>query len=149
MVNYSSQVLGSTFSALADPTRRAILEQLTRGDSSVTQLANPFAVSLPAISRHLRVLERAGLLWREKKGRVHRCCLAADRLKEAADWIAQYRRFWEKQLAALARYLDESHDKEESTWLDKALPPKPRSGLRAPSMHPARRSYKRGRIRRR
>jgi DNA-binding transcriptional ArsR family regulator len=149
MVNYSSPVLDSTFSALADPTRRAILEQLARGDSSVTQLADPFAVSLPAISRHLRVLERAGLLWREKKGRVHRCCLSADRLKEAADWIARYRRFWEKQLAALAHYLDESHDKEESTWPEKAPIPRPRSGSRAPSMRPARRSSKRGRTRRR
>src|SRR5437899_2023978 len=94
MVNYSSKVLDSTFSALADPTRRAILEQLARGDCSVTTLANPFDMSLPAISKHLRVLERAGLLWREKHGRTHRCCLAADRLKEAAAWIARYRRFW-------------------------------------------------------
>jgi len=119
MVNYSSRVLDSTFSALADPTRRAILARLARGECSVTQLADPFDVSLPAISKHLRVLENAGLLCREKTGRVHRCCLAADPLKHASEWIAAYRRFWEKRLDALARYLDESQRKEEAAWLAK------------------------------
>ena len=83
MVNYYPHLLDTTFSALADPTRRAILEQLARGESSVTKLARPFDVSLPAISRHLRVLEQAGLLTREKDGRLRRCSLATDPLKEA------------------------------------------------------------------
>src|SRR5437870_9623829 len=148
MVNYSSKVLDSTFSALADPTRRAILEQLARGDCSVTTLANPFDMSLPAISKHLRVLERAGLLWREKHGRTHRCCLAADRLKEAAAWIARYRRFWEKRLDALAQYLDESQ-KEDGTWPPKHSPRTPLSKSKERSPRPARRSSGRGRTRKR
>lgn len=106
MVNYQAEVLNLTFSALADPTRRAILERLSFGESSVTDLAEPFDVSLPAISKQLRVLERAGLLTQEKDGRVRRCRLEALPMKEAVDWIAQYRRFWEDQLDSLANYLE-------------------------------------------
>ncbi|MFQ5657186.1 MAG: ArsR/SmtB family transcription factor [Candidatus Methylomirabilales bacterium] len=113
MVKYSAQSLNSVFSALADPTRRAILQRLSRGESSVTDLARPFDVSLPAISKHLRVLEKAGLLARRKDGRVFRCRLVARPLRDAAAWIARYHAFWEKQFDALAGYLRESGKKEE------------------------------------
>jgi len=106
MVNYQAEALNLTFSALADPTRRAILERLSFGDSTVTDLAEPFDVSLPAISKQLCVLERAGLLTQEKDGRVRRCHLEALPMKEAVEWIAQYRRFWEDQLDSLANYLE-------------------------------------------
>ncbi len=108
MVNYQAETLNSTFAALADPTRRAILERLSFGGSSVTDLAEPFDVSLPAISKQLRVLERAGLLTQEKDGRVRRCHLEAQPMKEAVDWMAQYQRFWEGQLNSLARYLEDT-----------------------------------------
>ena len=107
MVKYQSETLDFTFAALADPTRRAILERLSTGDSSVTALAAPFDVSLPAISKQLRVLERAGLLVQQKDGRIRRCKLEAQPMKEAVDWIAQYRRFWEAKLESLASYLED------------------------------------------
>lgn len=113
MVNYQAEALNLTFSALADPTRRAILERLSFGDSSVTDLAEPFDVSLPAISKQLRVLERAGLLTQEKDGRVRRCRLEALPMKEAVEWIAQYRRFWEDQLDSLAKYLEAASSSED------------------------------------
>ena len=113
MVKYH-QALDLTFSALADPTRRAILARLTRGDASVTELARPFEMSLPAISKHLGVLQRAGLITRTKEGRVYRCQLSADPMKAAGDWIEQrYQEFWERQLDALAEYLESTEDKEE------------------------------------
>ncbi len=97
--------LNRTFSALADPTRRAILTRLARGETSVSDLARPFPVSLPAISRHLRVLEQAGLLERRKRGRVHHCRLRTVPLRQAAAWIDRYRMFWENQLDGLAAFL--------------------------------------------
>jgi DNA-binding transcriptional ArsR family regulator len=112
MVNYSYNSLDKTFAALADPTRRAILARLARGEASVTELAEPFSISLPAISKHLRVLEKAGLLAREREGRVHRCRLVVEPMKDAAEWIAFYQRFWEGQFDALADYLNESPKKE-------------------------------------
>src|SRR4029077_20313811 len=105
MFNYSNGVLAAPLGALADPTRRAILARLARGEAMVTELAEPFDVSLRSISTHLRVLESAGLLEREIDGRVHRCRLAAEPMKDAAAWIAQYRAFWETQFDALAKYL--------------------------------------------
>ncbi len=116
MVKYSSATLDSTFSALADPTRRAILTRLARGETSVTQLAKPFNVSLPAISKHLRVLENAGLIHRDKEGRVHRCRLVGAPMKDAATWIERYRRFWEVQFDALAEYLEKSTREEKRSW---------------------------------
>ncbi len=107
MVNYYTEALNSTFAALADPTRRVILERLSQGESSVTALAEPFDVSLPAISKQLRVLERAGLLVQEKDGRVRRCRLEAQPMKAAVAWIAQYQRFWDDQLESLASYLED------------------------------------------
>jgi DNA-binding transcriptional ArsR family regulator len=105
MVKRQPDPLDATFSALADPTRRAIVTRLAQGESSVTELAEPFDISLPAVSRHLRVLEEAGLLAREKHGRVHRCRLAPGPLGEAVEWIVVYGRFWEERLDALERLL--------------------------------------------
>jgi DNA-binding transcriptional ArsR family regulator len=102
------QSLDATFGALADPTRRAIVERLTRGDASVGELAEPFDMSLPAISKHLTVLERAGLVERTKEGRTRRCRLVDDSMQEALGWIASYGRFWEGQLDSLERFLTES-----------------------------------------
>jgi DNA-binding transcriptional ArsR family regulator len=117
MVNYSSR-LDATFGALADPTRRAILARLAQSpESSVGELARPFAISLPAISRHLRVLEGAGLVSREKDGRVHRCRLVAEPMETAAAWIERYRQFWEVRLDALQAFLESAAEsKEEKTW---------------------------------
>src|SRR5215813_3676530 len=115
MVNYYSSALDATFGALSDPTRRAILARLARGESTVKSLAAPFNMSLPAVSKHLRVLESAGLLKREIDGRIHRCRLAPDPLKNAAAWIDHYRRFWEGQFDALAEFLKSSEVKREKT----------------------------------
>ncbi len=109
MVKYSSSRLDATFGALADPTRRAILARLARRELTVGELAAPFEMSLPAVSKHLRVLERAGLLRQQKDGRIRRCRLDAKAMKNAAQWIERYRRFWEQQLDALARYLEETN----------------------------------------
>jgi DNA-binding transcriptional ArsR family regulator len=108
MVKYQSASLNATFAALSDPTRRSILARLARGTSCVTELAEPHDMSLPAISKHLRVLEDAGLLKREKDGRVHRCQLNARPMKQAANWIARYERFWEGQFDSLAKYLNKT-----------------------------------------
>lgn len=94
------------FGALSDPTRRTILARLAGGELSVSALARPFAVSAPAISRHLRVLEASGLIARHKAGRVHYCRLRLDALNGAGRWIERQRTFWERQLDALARYVD-------------------------------------------
>lgn len=119
MVKYSSDALDQVFFALADPTRRAILERLARdGEVMVTVLAEPFDISLPAVSKHLRVLERAGLLAQEKDGRVRRCQLVTEPLQAADDWIGHYRRFWEVQFDALAEYLARAQDDTDSDLLD-------------------------------
>jgi DNA-binding transcriptional ArsR family regulator len=101
--------LNRTFAALADPTRRRILAHLARGDRCVTDLARPHAMSLPAISKHLRVLERAGLLRRRRYGRVHQLNLEAEPLKKAAQWVEEYRKFWEGSLDRLAAYLEKTN----------------------------------------
>jgi DNA-binding transcriptional ArsR family regulator len=108
MVKYSSATLNRTFAALADPTRRRILAHLARGDERVTQLARPHRMSLPAVSKHLRVLEKAGLLRRRRHGRVHEMQLEAKPLKEAAQWVEEYRTFWEGSLDRLADYLEKT-----------------------------------------
>jgi DNA-binding transcriptional ArsR family regulator len=100
--------LDATFGALSDPTRRAIVERLARGEASVGQLAEPFDISLPAISKHLTVLEEAGLLVRVKEGRTRRCRLVDERMREALEWMATYGRFWEGQLDSLHRLLARS-----------------------------------------
>lgn len=106
--------LSTTFAALADPTRRAILSRLASGEATVTELAEPFAMSLPAVSKHLRVLERAGLITRGREAQWRPARLEARRLKEVADWVAHYRRFWEQSLDRLDDYLHELQAKEES-----------------------------------
>lgn len=98
--------LDRTFGALADTTRRAILERLASGDSTVGQLARPFRVSRPAISKHLRVLERAGLVRREREGRISRCTLDAAAMRDVAEWVERYHVFWAGQLDSLARYME-------------------------------------------
>jgi DNA-binding transcriptional ArsR family regulator len=98
--------LDLTFGALADPIRRALLARLATGEATVGELAEPFDVSRPAISKHLNVLERAGLVRRTPEGRMTRCSLDARPMQEAADWVDRYRRYWDEQFDALARYLD-------------------------------------------
>jgi DNA-binding transcriptional ArsR family regulator len=99
-------LLSSTFAALADPTRRAILARLALGETSVTELAKPFEMSMPAVSKHLKVLERAGLISRGREAQWRPCRLDAGPLKDVASWIEEYRRFWAPHLDALERYLD-------------------------------------------
>src|SRR5688500_8570830 len=98
MVEYSSKLIDRTFGALADPTRRRILVQLAEGEACVTDLARPHAMSLAAVSKHLVVLEKAGLVGRRRKGRVHSLALEAKPMKEAREWIDRYRKFWEGNL---------------------------------------------------
>jgi DNA-binding transcriptional ArsR family regulator len=109
MVKYSSATLDRTFAALADPTRRRILAQLAQGDRCVTRLARRHAMSLPAVSKHLRVLEKAGLLRRRRYGRVHEMQLEAKPLKQAAQWVEEYRKFWEGSLDRLAEFLERTN----------------------------------------
>jgi len=97
--------LSATFAALADPTRRAILARLALGDTSVSELAKPFAMSLPAVSKHLKVLERAGLITRGRDAQMRPCRIDARALQEADDWLEQYRRLWEERLDRLDDYL--------------------------------------------
>ena len=99
--------LSATFAALADPTRRAILARLTLGEASVNELAEPFDMSLPAVSKHLKVLERAGLIARGRTAQWRPCRLEAGPLKDAADWLEHYRRFWEQSFDRLDEYLQE------------------------------------------
>jgi DNA-binding transcriptional ArsR family regulator len=105
--------LSITFAALADPTRRAILARLAEGETSVSELAEPFAMSLPAISKHLKVLERAGLVARGREAQWRPCRIEAAPLQEVADWVARYRRFWEQRLDRLDAYLRELDGKEK------------------------------------
>jgi len=107
--------LSATFAALADPTRRAILSHLTAGEISVRKLAEPFDISLPGISKHLKVLERAGLITRSRDAQWRPCRLQAEPLKDAAKWINHYRRFWEQSLDRLDEYLKELQAQEESS----------------------------------
>ena len=106
--------LSVTFAALADPTRRAILAQLASGERSVSELAEPFAMSMPAVSKHLRVLERAGLIARGRDAQRRPCRLKPAPLKAAAEWIAPYREMWEQRFDRLEAYLQEMQAKEMS-----------------------------------
>ncbi len=105
--------LSSTFAALADPTRRAILTRLASGERTVTELAEPFAMSLPAVSKHLKVLERAGLVVRSREAQWRPCRLEAAPLRDVADWVELYRRFWEESFDRLESYLKELQRKEK------------------------------------
>ena len=106
--------LSAIFSALADPTRRAILARLSQGETSVTELAEPFKMSLPAISKHLKVLERAGLIERGREAQWRPCRLAAGPLKEVAEWMEPYRRFWDESFDRLDSYLKEIQTEEKN-----------------------------------
>jgi DNA-binding transcriptional ArsR family regulator len=114
----TSDQLDSTFAALADPTRRAILARLAKGEASVTQLAEPFEMSLPAVSKHLKVLERAGLIARGRDAQWRPCRLKAGPLKEVSDWVGNYKRFWEESLGRLDEYLRELQEKEQGDGSD-------------------------------
>ena len=110
-----AQQLDATFAALADPTRRAILSRLRLGEASVTELAEPFSMSLPAVSKHLKVLENAGLIVRGREAQWRPCRLQAGPLKEAAAWIEDYRRFWEERYDRLEDLLRDVQTGEETT----------------------------------
>lgn len=104
--------LSVTFAALADPTRRAILARLARGEASVMELAKPFDITLPGISKHLKVLQRAGLIERGRRAQWRPCRLRAAALKDVADWVDRYRRLWEQRFDRLGEYLNEMKEKE-------------------------------------
>lgn len=110
----SQAQLDLTFGALADATRRGMLVQLSGGEKNVSTLAQPYAMSQPAISKHLRVLERAGLIERRREGRQQFVRLRPERAEAAADWIAHYTRFWKQQFDAVAEYLDQAQGNQES-----------------------------------
>ena len=111
----STDQLSHTFAALADPTRRAILARLLSGERSVTELAEPFNMSMPAVSKHLRVLERAGLIARRRDAQWRRCRIDAGPLKEVASWTERYRHIWEERLDRLDQYLHQMKTKEEKS----------------------------------
>ena len=111
----TSDHLTATFAALADPTRRAILARLASGEASVTELAEPFRMSLPAVSKHLKVLERAGLIARSREAQWRPCRLEAAPLKDVAEWVAHYRRFWAESFDRLDEYLHEVQKKEKKS----------------------------------
>jgi DNA-binding transcriptional ArsR family regulator len=123
----TTDTLDRTFAALADPTRRAILARLASGQASVTELAAPFAMSLPAVSKHLKVLERAGLVARGRRAQWRPAQLQAEPLHEVADWLADYRRFWEERLDRFDDYLRELQASEP----DRGEPVKPEPAKKA------------------
>jgi len=127
MVKYYEEPLDAVFAALADPTRREVVKRLADGSRAVTELSQPFPMSLPGFMKHLSILEEAGLIKREKLGRVVSCTLSAEPMKEASEWLTRYREFWEKRLDALARFL--YHQEETQSW----QAPRPRSDRRSRS----------------
>jgi len=108
-----SDPLSTTFAALSDPTRRAILARLALGEATVTELAAPFDMSLPGVSKHLKVLQRAGLIEQGRHAQWRPCRLKAERLRDVADWVGQYRRHWEESFERLDTYLRDLQDKQE------------------------------------
>ncbi|QVQ27426.1 ArsR/SmtB family transcription factor [Achromobacter deleyi] len=125
MVNFNDNMLDGIFSALADGTRRRVLADLEQGSASVSALARPHAMSLPAFMKHLRVLEDAGLIARAKDGRVVSCTLSPEPMRAASDWLSRYEKFWNGQLDSLARYL--YHEEETHPWKTEAPLPTPTS----------------------
>ena len=119
-MNLAATDLSATFGALADPTRRAILARLSRSDASVLELAEPFDMSQPAISKHLKVLEKAGLIERGRDAQRRPCRLDPRRLKEAAEWLGTYRQFWEASYERLDDYLQDLQKKEKTRDVKKA-----------------------------
>jgi DNA-binding transcriptional ArsR family regulator len=110
----ASDHLSVTFGALADPTRRAILARLAAGEASVTELAEPFDLSLPGVSKHLKVLQRAGLITQGRNAQWRPCRLEAPRLKEVSEWVGEYRRFWDESFERLDEYLEQLKREKES-----------------------------------
>ena len=123
---YSQASLDTTFAALADPTRRAILTRLATGDRAIGELAARIENNQPAVSKHIRVLERAGHARIRREGRVRRTSLVAAPMRDAQQWLERYRRFWEFQLDQLAAYLEEPSPMETDTWQHEPLPKEPR-----------------------
>jgi DNA-binding transcriptional ArsR family regulator len=117
--------LSLTFSALADPTRRAILARLSQGETAVTELAAPFDISLPAVTKHLKVLERAGLITRSREAQWRPCALAAEPLREVSQWVEQYREHWEQRFDRLESYLTTLQAKQTPPATP---PPEPKKG---------------------
>jgi DNA-binding transcriptional ArsR family regulator len=144
MVYYKSSALDNTFAALSDATRRGILARLAQGEASISDLAAPYEMSLPAVSKHLRVLERAKLVTRRKDGRAYRCRLLPEPMKGAAQWIEKYRQFWERQFDSLAQYLEDSQKEEDSKWRPQAPHRKPGSKSGARSRRRAKKSSRHG-----
>lgn len=124
--------LSATFAALADPTRRAILAQLARGDTHVGELARPFDISGPAISRHLRVLESAGLIERKVNAQWRICRLRGDGLRVAHDWLWHYRQFWDESLAQLAEYIEREQRDAADAQTPRQRPSRPARSSKAP-----------------
>jgi DNA-binding transcriptional ArsR family regulator len=106
MVNYHENLMDAVFVALADPTRRGMIARLSKGPASIGELGRPYDVSKPAITKHVKILERAGLISRKKDGRIHRCRLNPKPMEEAEEWIEKHRKFWQGSLGKLARYLE-------------------------------------------
>ena len=147
MVKYEDPVLDRVFAALADPTRRGVLESLSGSSAAVSELAAPSGMSLPGFMKHLRVLEDAGLIAREKEGRVVSCELSAAPMKAASTWMSRYEKFWSDKLDSLARYLYQQE--ELQTWNKPAFKPGHRSSSAANSPSRRRKSGGRGPIRKR
>jgi DNA-binding transcriptional ArsR family regulator len=142
MVQYQDEVLDRVFSALSDPTRRHVLESLGQGSLAVSELAAPHGMSLPGFMKHLRVLEEAGLIARNKEGRVVSCELSAAPMEQAATWMQRYEKFWTEKLGSLARYLYQQE--ELQTWHKPSLPKSPRSPSSASTPSRRRKSGARG-----
>jgi DNA-binding transcriptional ArsR family regulator len=147
MVKYSDDDLDTVFAALADSTRRGILDSLAGGSLGVSELAAPHGMSLPGFMKHLKVLEDAGLIAREKEGRVVSCELSAAPMKAAAAWMARYEKFWSDKLDSLARYLYQQE--ELQTWKQLGQPKGPSSPSTASTRSARKRSTGRGPTRRR
>jgi DNA-binding transcriptional ArsR family regulator len=147
---YQPRLLDQTFAALADPTRRAILARLATGECTIGDLAKPLPMSLPAVSKHLRVLQRAGLATVRREGRVRQCRLTAEPLRHAGEWIARYREYWEIHLDRLAHYLGEATlDEESPSWPTVVhRNRRPRSRLQSAAASPRRPTASSGRGRR-
>jgi DNA-binding transcriptional ArsR family regulator len=126
----SDHELDRVFAALADPTRRAILARLTTGDAGVLELAEPFAMSQPAVSKHLAVLESAGLVSRRREGRTRPCHLEGERLRSLAEWVGGYREYWERSFEQLIEPLADLQTDNTSAGVRRAAPPSPRGGSR-------------------
>lgn len=113
MVNYTDGQMDAVFTALADSTRRGMVAQLSSGSATIGELGRPYPITKPAVTKHVKILERAGLIQRQKNGRIHRCTLNKEPMKQAEEWIERHRKFWETSLDSLADYLNQQTEKEK------------------------------------